>query len=150
MEALAVGAVVVLSLGVGAWLAARSSRRRGTSAPRFVAPIALDDQRAVADLAREDRLVEATKVLRQRYALSLTDAVAAARALGAGEPVPSTWAMVTEALDPVVLEEVRDLVGSGQQIQAIHVVRRQTGLGLVEARKLVLLIEGTPPSGEGE
>lgn len=137
MDALQIGALIVVIVCVGAWLVARFLTRRRTSEPRLVAPIDVGDQRAVAELAGQDRLSEAAALLRARYGLSLQDAVSTARSLVAGETPPSTWVMAIEALDPEVHEQVQVLVRLGQHTDAIRLVRQHTGLGLIEGRDLV-------------
>ena len=101
-----------------------------------------DDVRSEIDrLVASDQKVKAIKVLRTAVpGLSLKDgkdvieswhrtgeAGLAARLAGPGEP----------DLAPEVLTEIDDYLAAGKPIQAIKVVREQTGWGLVDAKQWV-------------
>lgn len=55
----------------------------------------------------------------------------------AGGPAPEQPAPVYDAASPPVSAEVRQLALEGKKIQAIKVLREQTGLGLKESKDIV-------------
>jgi ribosomal protein L7/L12 len=95
--------------------------------------------------AKGDKL-PAVKVLREATGLGLADAVRIADRLGATAkppatgtpaPAPGISADIASAIGPDHIDELRSLVGAGQQIEAITLVRRLTGMGLQEAKDYV-------------
>lgn len=76
MDALQIGALIVLIVGVGAWLVARFLTRRRTSEPRLVAPIdALDPEvrEQVQVLVRLGQHTDAIRLVRQQTGLGLIE-----------------------------------------------------------------------------
>jgi len=114
-----------------------SSRRAAASA----LPLPDDVRNEIDGLVASDQKIKAIKVLRTAVpGLSLKDgkdvidawhrtgeAGLAARLAGPGEP----------DLAPEVLTEIDDYLAAGKPIQAIKVVREQTGWGLVDAKQWV-------------
>jgi len=64
------------------------------------------------------------------------------------DPNVPYWGTATRFRMPTAaIQEVRDLISSGQRIQAIKVVRNHTSCGLAEAKAAVERIEGREPHG---
>jgi len=105
----------------------------------------------IADLIREGRKIEAIKLLRETTGIGLKEAKeeidrlskdmsgqALSPALsGSGGPGPSGG----------LSKEVVDLAHQGQKIQAIKLLREQTGMGLKEAKEQVEAVTGHTGGG---
>src|SRR5690606_7006420 len=97
----------------------------------------------IADLIRQGRKIEAIKLIREETGVGLREAKDAVERLSAGmDPLP----------DPVIASKalptaVEALARAGKKIEAIKVLREQTGLGLKEAKERVEAIPGVPPGG---
>ncbi len=93
----------------------------------------------VKALLAEGRKLEAIKLMRESNGLSLADARDAVEAIGQhGRPTLGEMGMMsTIRLAQQLGKEVHELVAGGQKVEAIRLVRDQTGLGLREAKELV-------------
>ncbi|MFC7549408.1 hypothetical protein [Plantactinospora sp. GCM10030261] len=94
--------------------------------------------RQAAEAMRQRGLVSAVKLVRDRTGLGLADAKAAVERLHAGQP---NWLDPPGAgpgdLDAGLRDEATDLKRWGKAVQAVALVRRRTGMSLVEAKRLV-------------
>lgn len=101
----------------------------------------------IANLIRQGRTVEAIRLIREETGAGLTEAKAAVDRLAAGmEPLPAPPPVVAPTALPA---EVEALARSGKTIEAIKVLRAQTGLGLKEAKERVEAVAGPAESGCG-
>lgn len=98
-------------------------------------------------LVKGDKL-KAVKVLREATGLGLGDAVRIVEKMtppqknGPGQKPPTATSVdlgkaAHADIGPDHLDELRSLVGAGQQIQAIKMVRELTGMGLKDAKDFV-------------
>jgi ribosomal protein L7/L12 len=116
-------------------------RSKPASAPRRAAtPTAGDAVRQeVSDLLAQGRKIEAIKVMRDKSGLTLAaakDAVEVVEKSPGSVPTPAGLvATIRHAQE--TSEEVQKLVKKGQKIEAIKLIREQTGMGLREAKDLV-------------
>jgi ribosomal protein L7/L12 len=112
-----------------------------------------DGRRRIESLLREGRKIEAIKAYREVTGSGLAEAKAAvesAEFAPAEAPNPPATSMGALGIgDPVLMEEVARLVGSGNKIEAIKRYREATGLGLAESKAAVEAFETRqpPPSG---
>ncbi len=92
-------------------------------------------------LMSQGRKIPAVKLWREATGVSLADAVRAVeRIAAAGTPprqLPPADPQIAALLGPQVLADARHLKGQGRAIQAIKLVREQTGLTLREAKDFV-------------
>lgn len=105
-----------------------------------------DTTRAVLDLLRRGNKIEAVKALRKAKGLDLKQAVEEVERLAAGEP-PSPSATERTLDDGAVSDEVRRLATSGRKIDAVKLLRFETGISLKEARGRIDRIAGSRRSG---
>lgn len=97
-------------------------------------------------LARKNK-IEAIKLVREQTGLGLKEAKDYVDALERGQSVPPlpTQSMPKPKLDQHELHrQVHGLLQANQKIDAIKLVREQTGLGLKEAKDYVDALEKTP------
>ncbi len=144
---LAVIAIVLLRRGVGGVvrvdpLPLRSQQSPPPSSAPPTAPdlaAALPEVRALLDRGQK---IEAIKIVRQRTGLGLKEAKDYVESLAAGATTQppagrSNAAAATsaqlDALQPALLA----LLGKGHTIEAIKLIRQQTGMGLKEAKDYV-------------
>jgi len=139
--------VVVVGAALIAMVLVGARRSRSRVDPTQVTIDAALAGRIKALTAKGDKL-GAVKELRAATGLGLADAVrivekmSPAKGKPAGGPdlskAPQTDAdRLLAGIGPDHLDELRSLVGAGQQIQAIKRVRELTGLGLKEAKDFV-------------
>ncbi len=98
--------------------------------------------------------MQAIKRYREETGSGLKEAKEAVEALTAGgEVVGSSSSAKVPVDDPELIDEVKDLIGQGNPLLAVKLVRERTGLGLKESKELVDQIgvdSGlTSPSGSG-
>ena len=134
------GAAVIAMVIVGA----RRARQRVDPTQITIDPALAAQIKAL--LAKGDKL-KAVKVLREATGLGLGDAVRIVEKMTPqkktpGEKAPSATPVVLSKsahadIGPDHLDELRSLVGAGQQIQAIKMVRELTGMGLKDAKEFV-------------
>jgi ribosomal protein L7/L12 len=93
----------------------------------------------VKALIAQGRKIEAIKLMREANGLSLEAARDSVEAIEQhGRPTLGEMGMMsTIRLAQQLSKEVHELVASGQKVEAIRLVRDQTGLGLKEAKELV-------------
>lgn len=133
-----VGAALIAFIVVGA----RRSRSRVDPTQVTIDPALAGRIRTLT--AKGDKL-KAVKELREATGLGLGDAVRIVEKMAesgkqrAGQkPADDRGGdRVLAAIGPDHIDELRALVGSGQQIQAIKIVRELTGMGLKEAKEFV-------------
>ena len=97
------------------------------------------DVARVDQLARAGKKIEAIKLLREQTGLGLKDAKEAVEAIERGEsvnlsPAPTTSVHVVSGVDTA---RVTQLLMQGKKVDAIKLVREETGLGLKEATDVV-------------
>ena len=115
------------------------------------APVGVDvDQ--IQQLVRAGKKIEAIKLVRQQTGLGLKEAKDAVEAIERGEAVELTRQSTTSTrVSGVDLNAITELLRQGKKIEAIKLVREQTGLGLTEAQNVVDAIEATGlPAGSGD
>lgn len=103
-------------------------------------------QKKIIDLLRQGRKLEAVKLFRELTGVDLRQAEQEIEYISAGltgEPTPEPVAPA----EVEVPEEVRRLALEGKKIDAIRVLRHQTGLGLKEAKEQVESIGGVRSGG---
>ena len=116
------------------------------------APSSVDvDQ--IQQLARAGKKIEAIKLVRAQTGLGLKEAKDAVEAIERGELVELTLraTSTTQAVSGIDPDQITELLLQGKKIEAIKLVREQTGLGLKEAKDVVEAIEATgwpTPSGD--
>jgi ribosomal protein L7/L12 len=99
----------------------------------------------IRELARAGKKIEAIKLVRDQTGLGLKEAKDAVEAIERGELVELTLrtASTTQVVSGVDLNQINELLLQGKKIEAIKLVREQTGLGLQEAKDVVEAIEAT-------
>ena len=94
--------------------------------------------REASILIAADKKIEAIKLLRERFGLGLKEAKDMADGLARGRSTEfQVTFQPTAPLEADREEDVRRLMAVGNKIEAIKLVRQQTGLGLKEAKDLV-------------
>jgi ribosomal protein L7/L12 len=108
---------------------------RAMEAANDAAPV----ESRVKALMAEGRKLEAIKLMRESNGLSLAEAKDAVEAIDQhGRATLGEMGMMsTVRLAQQLGKEVHELVAKGDKIEAIKLVREQTGLGLKEAKELV-------------
>jgi len=108
------------------------------------APSSVDvDQ--IRELARAGKKIEAIKLVREQTSLGLKEAKDAVESMERGELVELTLrtASTTQGVSNIDPDQITELLLQGKKIEAIKLVREQTGLGLKEAKDVVEAIEAT-------
>jgi ribosomal protein L7/L12 len=111
--------------------------------------LAPDARERIESLLREGRKIEAIKVYREASGSGLAEAKAAVEQIDAAASSNSQPATSMGSLgvgDPVVIEEVAELVRAGRKIEAIKRYREATGLGLAESKAAVDAFESQQPT----
>lgn len=151
--------VAVLVVGIvliGIVLGARSASRNGTSpavrsvgeAEALRTPLPPDTRNRVLELIRQQKKIQAIKVLREATGYGLKEAKEVVEALEAGrgpgstqDAVPSEPPAVPGGTDRPrsadLAERARRLRADGQEVQAIRLVCDETGMGIPEAQSFV-------------
>lgn len=83
----------------------------------------------IAGLIRQGRKIEAIKLIREETGVGLAEAKSAVEQLSRDRAFDEPVAMSPEQTDA----EVRRLAYAGQKVQAVKLLREQSGLGLKEA-----------------
>lgn len=115
--------------------AARPATASVLEAANEAAPI----EAQVKALIAQGRKIEAIKLMRETNGMTLSaakDSVEAIEQHGRST-LGEMGMMSTVRLTQQLSREVHELVASGQKVEAIRLVRDQTGLGLKEAKELV-------------
>jgi ribosomal protein L7/L12 len=99
----------------------------------------------IRQLVFEGKKIEAVKLVREQTNLGLKEAKDAVEAIERGEtPELSPRATSTmRAVSGIDLDEINELLLQNKKIEAIKLYRRQTGVGLNEARDAIEAIEKT-------
>lgn len=126
----------VATLALVAWVRSRASAPpASTASPPKHLPTTLEGE--VRALLQAERAIEAIKLVRERTGLGLRAAKEAVEALQRGEPLPAHPTTPRADHGSFDEAEVRRLLSESRVIEAIKLVRTQTGLGLKEAKDLV-------------
>lgn len=88
---------------------------------------------SVLQALQEGQTIEAIKLLRQSSGLGLKEAKDRIDAYQQGKPIPAT----ASASGTLLPASVQAALNSGNKIEAIKLLREQTGLGLKEAKDAV-------------
>jgi hypothetical protein len=129
-----------LVLGLVLWAAgALRSPRGGPAVDVPITPADQDELRACSSRA------EGLRLLRRHYGLPMTRAAQVLDSIQGGGQVPSSWTEVEVPLDDESRRAAVRLQREGRRTEAIRLVRRRTGLPLVQARDLV--DRGLTPGG---
>jgi ribosomal protein L7/L12 len=107
--------------------------RTAVAAPRTVRTIGPETQARLLELVAQGKKIQAIKDLRAATGLGLKEAKDAVDAMAAGHDISG---VILPRLDvPATTEErARELIAQGRKIQAIKLIRAETGLGLKEAK----------------
>ena len=113
--------------------------RTATATTAEAANDALPLEAQVKALIVQGKKIEAIKLMREGNGLSLEAARDSVEAIEQhGRPTLGEMGMMsTIRLAQQLSKEVHELVASGQKVEAIRLVRDQTGVGLKEAKELV-------------
>jgi ribosomal protein L7/L12 len=140
----AIPGAVFAALLLGRMAAGGRARRRDLTAFRPPAVTFTPDvESRVRDLIARGRKIEAIKVVREHTGLGLKDAKDLVEAMQAGHPVavserpgqaPPRRSGLVEAVPPATRARATELVARDAMIQAIKLVREETGLGLKDAK----------------
>jgi ribosomal protein L7/L12 len=127
----------------GGAVAAPSPVRR---APRPVPPpVALPAQLqdTVRRLLAERKKIQAIKLVREHVSIGLKDAKDLVEAMEAGYPVPVVGAAqpAAGAGRPDLATRARQLKQAGQEVEAVRLVRAETGMGLSDAARFVRALD---------
>ena len=99
----------------------------------------------IQQLLRDGKKIDAIKLVREQTGLGLKEAKDAVEAIERGESVElklqtASTVQLVSGVDP---NQITELLRQGNKIDAIKLVREQTGLGLQEAKNVVDAIEAT-------
>jgi ribosomal protein L7/L12 len=112
--------------------------RRGRTpvvAPRPVRALDPQTQARLTELVEQGNKIQAIKDLRAATGLGLKEAKDAVDAIAAGHDVSGV--LLPHRDVPATAEErARELIAQGRRIQAIKLIREETGLGLKEAKNV--------------
>ena len=125
---------------LGAYTPSTRSAVKPAAAPAAeAANDAMPIEAQVKALIAQGRKIEAIKLIREANGLSLEAARDSVEAIEQhGRPTLGEMGMMsTIRLAQQLSKEVHELVASGQKVEAIKLVRDQTGLGLKESKELV-------------
>lgn len=107
--------------------------------------------RKIADLIREGKKIEAIKLLRDTTGIGLKEAKEEVDRLSIEMSGQASSQPMADARGPdlsgTLSKEVVDLARQGQKIQAIKLLREQTGMGLKEAKEQVEAVTGHKGGG---
>jgi ribosomal protein L7/L12 len=121
-------------------LGAEARTKRPFARERAAVPTAGEAvRREVGRLLTQDRKLDAIKLMRDTSGLGLKEAKDAVELMeklpASAPPPPGLVATIRQAQE--TSEEVQKLVKRGRKIEAIKLIRAQTGMGLREAKDLV-------------
>lgn len=110
-----------------------------------------NSSRKIAELIREGRKIEAIKLLRETTGVGLKEAKEEVDRLSRGLSREAS-SPATPRSEPVrpsgaMSKEVEELAREGKKIQAIKLLREQTGMGLKEAKEKVEEVTGETGGG---
>ena len=107
------------------------------------------DSQIITELIRQGKKLQAVKLLRDTTGMDLKRATEEVERIAAASPGIAVATYTGAAEYAPVSEEVRSLAQQGKKIEAIKLLRRQTGLGLKEAKEKVDGIAGVRHEGYG-
>ncbi|NQV25461.1 MAG: ribosomal protein L7/L12 [Rhodopirellula sp.] len=97
-----------------------------------------DFEEEIRQLLDSGSKIEAIKVYRERTGTGLAEAKDAVEALAAGGTLngePSAERIAAD--DPELVDEVKELLGQGNALLAVKLVRERTGRGLKDSKEIV-------------
>jgi ribosomal protein L7/L12 len=97
----------------------------------------MNDYERIAELIEQGRKIEAIELLRENTGISLAEAKAQIEQLSAETEGQVPPAERTGLDTPGLPEDVLALARGGRKIEAIKLLREQTGLGLKEAKERI-------------
>lgn len=106
----------------------------------------MSDAKEIAELVRQGKKIEAIKLLREASGMSLKETKDFIERDASPEALE---AVIRHAARPATIgrdDDVRRLAAAGQVIEAIKLLRQQTGLGLKEAKAAVDAMRPPKPS----
>ncbi len=106
------------------------------------------DSTIITELIKQGKKLEAIKLLRQSTGMDLKSAAEEVERISAASPGASMPVGMPHD-SGFIPEEVRLLAREGKTIEAIKLLREQTGLGLKEAKEQVDGIAGIKREGSG-
>ncbi|MFF7735203.1 hypothetical protein [Streptomyces sp. NPDC007984] len=113
----------------------------------MITPVGQEAQDEARQLVREGRAGKAVRRLRKGSWLKRGAAREALELLVEGQALPTSSGQVLDVLrtlDAPLVGELTALLGNGQQIAAIKLLRERTGIDLVGGHHLVLELAGRP------
>ncbi|MFF8015519.1 hypothetical protein [Streptomyces sp. NPDC007929] len=113
----------------------------------MITPVGQEAQDEARQLVREGRAGKAVRRLRKGSWLKRGAAREALELLVEGQALPTSSGQaldVLRTLDAPLVGELTALLGNGQQIAAIKLLRERTGIDLVGGHHLVLELAGPP------
>lgn len=126
--------VAIATLALVAWVRSRAPAPLPPPSTPFSKTTLEGEVRA---LLQAQRVIEAIKLVRERTGLGLREAKEAVEAVQRGEALPAHPMAPRPAHGSLDEAEVLRLLSESRVIDAIKLVRTQTGLGLKEAKDLV-------------
>ncbi|WP_460800959.1 hypothetical protein [Microbacterium sp. GXF6406] len=141
METLILLAVIVLVIAllllVIAAVLASAARRRiprlKSAATQAVATLSADTEARVRQLLAEGKQIEAVKLVREQTGAGMLDAKQAVDRQASGLPA-APMTLPSTVPSPEASAEIDRLLDAGRHIEAIKVLRENTGLGLKQAK----------------
>lgn len=134
----AIGLLILIVAGVAQLVLLVKTIRRGrtpVAAPRPVRAIDPQTQARLAELAGQGKKIQAIRDLRVATGLGLKEAKDAVDAIAAGHDVSGVL-LPRRDVPGTTEEQARELIAQGRKIQAIKLIREETGLGLKEAKNV--------------
>lgn len=113
-----------------------------------------DFEEEIRQLLSSGNKIQAIKVYREKTGAGLAEAKEAVEALASGgEVAGSSSTSRVPVDDPELIDEMKELIGQGNPLLAIKLVRQRTGRSLKESKAIVdqIGVESglTSPSGSG-
>ncbi len=138
-ELLIIATILIVAITAGA---ITLNRRRGDTTarrPAMPAPSPRELDAALHDLIRQDKKIQAIKLLREHTRMGLREAKDAVDGLAAGHPVPYPPAIAQRHTPPQadLATRVRRLKEAGRTEQAVFLVRGETGMDEASATLFV-------------
>jgi len=95
-------------------------------------------EKELRELLTSGNKIEAIKLYREETGCGLAEAKDAVEALAAGSQVSDRSARASVPVDDSeLIDEVKELIGQGNPLLAVKLVRERTGRGLKESKELV-------------
>jgi ribosomal protein L7/L12 len=133
-----IGLLIFSAVGItdlaGMFKTMRRERTRDV-APQPVPAIDQQAQARLTELARQGNKIKAISELMAATGLGLKDAKDAVDAIAAGHDI-SEMLLPRQDVPADMAERARDLIAQGRKIQAVKLIREETGLGLKDAKDI--------------